>query len=125
MAGRIYKKHQERRRKALRNYRRHTLYIESHYKFESWTEHPYESQQELWEAQERARCEALLEYQKKLPYSQTTCRAGGAKIYKRKYHRMRRRQSQALCYYAFYEDEVRFDQISPEGFCGAIDHDIW
>lgn len=125
MAGRIYKKHQQRRRLALRNYRRYTLYIEGHFKFKSWTEHPYKSQEELWKAQERDRSEALLEYQKALPYSQTMCQGKGAKPYKRKYHRRRRRQSRALCYHAFYENEAQFNKISPEGFRGAIDRDIW
>ena len=123
MAGRIYKKHQQRRRLALRNYRRYTLYFDSDFTLERFE--TCRTQQELWTAQKRERDEALLNYQKALPYSQTMCQGKGAKSYKRKYHKMRRRQSQALCYYAFYEDEVRFDQISPEGFRGAIDHDIW
>ena len=123
MAGRIYKKHQKRRRAALRNYRRYTLYLDPGFSLERFE--PYQTQQEFWEAQTCKRSEALLEYQKKLSYSQMMCRPQGSKIYKRKYHRMRRRQSQALCYYAFYEDEAQFDKIAPEAFRGAIDWDIW
>lgn len=122
MAGRIYKKHQQRRRAALRNYRRYTLYFDSVYNLERFES--YKTQRALWRAQERDRFEALLEYQKHLHHNQTTYGCG-VKRYKRKYHRMRRRQSKALCYHAFYDDEEHFDKIVPEGFRGAINYDIW
>ncbi len=122
MAGRIYKKHQKRRQAALRNYRRYTLHFDSVYSLERFE--PYRTQQDLWKAQERKRFKGVLEYQKLLHRNQTTYRRG-VKHYKRKYHKIRRRQSQALCYYAFHEDEAEFDKIVPEDFRGAISCDIW
>ena len=100
MAGRICRKYQQRRRLVLRNYRRYTLYFDSH--FRPMNVNPLWTQQALWSAQERERCEALLEYRKLLHHNQTTYKRGGVKLYKQKYHRMRRRQSRALCYSGFY-----------------------
>lgn len=104
MAYPIYRKHRQRHQKILWRIQNHVMvryYVDP------------------------SRMDAYERYRKTLHRSVQTCSRTGAKLYKRKYHKLRRSQAHKLEYFALMEMEERFERIAPDGFKGAIHWDLW
>lgn len=151
MSGRIYKKHENRRKKAKHyirnnvsffgfNTERHVdLWMNYHVHHKDLNRliaintHWYDFSEEevidtingtLWEAQDKDAAESVSYIGRFLSISAYT-HGGGKGYYKTKYHMKRRMEAKQLERAVMIDDEIGFEKISPDGWKGCIGWDIW
>lgn len=145
MSGRIYKKHEKRRKLALRYLNKKPFFGYGYSDaYQAW-EHilrysgptlsryhlsklaEYHKQIESltwWDIQELESKHRLAVASKSMDRSRWN-RSGGVKSYKRPYHERRRTEGKRLEHYAMLGDDAGFESISPDGWMGAIAWQIW